>query len=168
LSRKKPENPVEMKKMKTITQKMADRKGFSAIEVMTALGIATVFSAIAVPTFMTFNERIKLDCVAMEIVSEVTSVRMAAVSRAMEYRIIFADDGHYSIAKDANKNGLIDDGEVVVTKDLGAKYGGISVAATAAPRFFARGNCSGATVTLTKGNNTRTVAVNASGSAKIN
>jgi type IV fimbrial biogenesis protein FimT len=143
-------------------------QGFTLLEMVTTVAIATILAAAALPTFKGLNDRVRLNCAAREIVSDIASARMNAVGINVEYRILFGENAQYIIAADTDKNGSIEESEEISTIDIQGKYYGVNVTASANPRFYPRGTALGSTITISKSGISKTITINAAGIADVN
>ena len=143
--------------------------GFTLVELMIVVALMGILSAIAVPNIMGQMPRYRLNGAARQVMSDLLSARMEAVSQNNEFRILFLDSKRYTILNDADNDGSSDAGETTETKDLSTDYSDVSIAANNDPVFQPRGTASNlATITLTNSAGTRNISISSTGRVKIN
>lgn len=129
---------------------ISEKKGFTLIEIMIVIVIIGILSTIAVPSYQHFMARQRLNGAARMVMSDLMSARMQAVSKNNEFRILFVNNSPtYRILDDTNNNGVINAGEVVVTRNIQADYRDVNIVCSSAnPIFYPRGTSNGTTVEL--------------------
>jgi len=87
---------------------LAAASGFTLIEVMLVLGIATVLVGAAIPSIITARERMELSGATHDIASAVQTARMRAVSTGVTMRIRFncPAAGQYRIVEVVGTSGI--------------------------------------------------------------
>jgi type IV fimbrial biogenesis protein FimT len=112
--------------------------GVSILEVLIAIGLASILLAIAVPSFMSTLPRIRLSFAARQVASDLQVARMKAIAQNTAYTVNFNTSTTYSFPGD--------------TRDFGQLYPGITFTTTGNPVFTPRGTASTtATITLSNG-----------------
>lgn len=154
--------------MKTnVVLKFCNQKGLSIIEIIVAVAILATLTGIAMPVYSGMKPSIRLSGATRQIMGDLMWARMQAISQNNEIKVFFLDDHRYKILDDDNGNGIVDSGELTLTKDMHDEYYDVNFSWTANPIFHPRGNASPATVILTNSNGTRTVTIAITGRVKI-
>jgi prepilin-type N-terminal cleavage/methylation domain-containing protein len=151
-------------------QILTDRRGFSLGEILIAAGIFSILAAIAVPQFIAFQPKIRLNGATRQIFSELMWARSKAVMENKAYLVTFPTTSTMVIFDDVNTNGTLDSGEAIKTVNLQTEYAGVTLASTATPIMFtSRGTVSVApNITLTCSiAGTKTIALKITGVASI-
>ena len=137
--------------------------GFTLLELIVAIGIASVVMGIAVPSFMTWLPTLRLSSGTRQVATDLQVSRMKAISQNTKFRITFGTlpSTSYQLEKDSNNNGTY---ELPGELDSGpfSLPDGITVTAVSATaEFQPRGTASAAsTITVRNGNNeTKSVQV---------
>jgi len=125
--------------------------GFTLIEMMIVIAILGIFAGIAMPNFLSYLPKHRLNGAARQGMGDLMWARMQAVSQNNEFKVFFDPNNNreYQILDDDNNNGTIDAGEWTQTKDIQQEYSNVTFSnVTADPIFYPRGTASGATITL--------------------
>ena len=142
---------------------MDRQKGFTLLELMTTLGIATILVTLAVPSFTTLSLNSRRASSTNELVSALHYARSSAILRNARFTICTSsigtaceavgwDQGWLAFA-DPNSNRIVDPGETVSRAGLGVE--GPSIVSAEFPNFFVyrpNGRVMGAVVTTNSGN----------------
>ncbi len=142
---------------------MDRQTGFTLLELLTTLGVATLLMTIAVPSFTTVSLNSKRASSTNELVSALHYARSSAIVSNARYTACTSgngtaceavgwDQGWLAFA-DSNSNGVVDVGETVSRAGLGVD--GLSVVSGEFPNFFVyrpNGRVMGAVVTTNSGN----------------
>jgi type IV fimbrial biogenesis protein FimT len=137
------------------------QSGFTLIEMMIVIAIMGIFAGIAIPNYLSYMPKHRLNGAARRVMGDLMAARMKAVSQNCDVRVAFvADDAEYKIWTDSNNDGAIDSGEEI-TKNIQSNYHDVTISTTKNIEFHSRGtaNPSG-TITLTGSNSTNSKNVN--------
>ncbi len=125
------------------------QSGFTLLEMMIVIGLLSVFAGIAIPNFLSYLPKHRLNGAARQVRGDLMWARMQAVSQNNEFKVFFLNDHEYQILDDDDNDGNIDDGEWTQTKDIQNEYFDVTFSnVTDDPIFRPRGTASGATITL--------------------
>ena len=118
--------PAEGSTMTSLTRTCRGTRGFTLIEVLTAVGMAGVISAIAVTNFRAFIPGYRTRGAALEIAGDMNHARLSAVERSRLYSFVPLSGARYEIRSTAS------DGTVTVVKqvNVAADFPGVQFGAT--------------------------------------
>jgi prepilin-type N-terminal cleavage/methylation domain-containing protein len=139
-------------------QILTDRRGFSLGEILVAVGVFSILAAIAVPQFVAFQPRLRLEGATRQIYSELMWARSKAVN----------DNSSYVVTFPTNQTMLIT-GLTTKTINIQTEYSDVTLASSASTvTFSSRGTADVApTITLTNSVGTKTVILRITGTASI-
>ncbi|MDO9567540.1 MAG: GspH/FimT family pseudopilin [Candidatus Desulfaltia sp.] len=145
------------------------QSGFTLIELIVIIAILAVFAGIAVPNFLSYMPKHRLNGAARQVMGDLMAARMKAVKENNRFKVFFLSNNHqYKILDDDNNNNAEDSGEWTNTKDIQSEYSEVTFSATANPIFYPRGTAYGSTITLTNSvGSTKDVCVALTGRVKI-
>ena len=142
-------------------------KGFTLIELIITISIASIIMVILAPELQKIMTRNRLNGAGRQIVNDLMNARMKATSQNNRFRVIFLDNHRYMIHDDDNNDNSIDTGEATLTKDIQGSYRDVTFSATANPIFYPRGTSWGTTVTVSNSIGSKNVSVSTAGRIKI-
>jgi type IV fimbrial biogenesis protein FimT len=139
-------------------QILRDRRGFSLGEILVAVGVFSILAAIAVPQFVAFQPRLRLEGATRQIYSELMWARSKAIS----------DNSSYVVTFPTSQTMLIT-GVTTKTVNVQTEYADVTLASSASTiTFSSRGTANVApTITLTNSGGTKTVSLKITGIASI-
>ena len=145
------------------------QSGFTLIELIVIIAIVAVFAAIAIPNYLAWLPKSRLNGAARQVMGDLMAARMKAVSQNNKFKIFFLANGHdYMILDDDDNDGTADGGEWTETKNIQNQYHDVTFSATTNPIFYPRGTAYGSTITLTNSaGSTKDVKVHLTGRVKI-
>jgi type IV fimbrial biogenesis protein FimT len=122
---------------------MRKDSGFTLIELIVIIAIVAIFAAIAVPNFLSYIPKSRLNGAARQVMGDLMAARMKAVKLNHRVKVFFYSDHQYKICDDANNDGTVDDGEGnVQVKDIHSNYHDVTLTKSADPVFQPRGTVS--------------------------
>ncbi|MBI3285738.1 MAG: GspH/FimT family pseudopilin [Burkholderiales bacterium] len=109
--------------MKTLAQIFS--KGFSLVELMVTIAIATILMTLAIPSFRTFMDNQRLVSTASEFYAAINMTRAEAIKRGARVDMVATDGtswtSGWTVFIDANDNLKVDAGErIIFTHDATA------------------------------------------------
>ena len=132
--------------------------GFSLAEILVAISVFAILAAIAVPQFVAFRPKNRLNGAARQVYAELMWARSKAVNDNTNYVVTFPTNQTMQIA-----------GSTTKTINIQTEYTDVTMASSASTiTFSARGTTDVApTITLTNSGGTKTVTVRITGTASI-
>ena len=151
-------------------QRCNKESGFTLIELIIIIAILAIFAGIAVPNFLSYMPKHRLNGAARQVMGDLMAARMKAVSQNNEFKIFFLANGHeYMILDDDDNDGTADGGEWTETKDIQNGYQDVTIGSNNDPIFSPRGTATNLpTITLTNPSGSKIITISIAGRVKIN
>ena len=154
---------------------MGNKNGFTLIEMMIAIAIIAILSAVAVPNYITHRNNQQVSRAVREIYSALQSAKMSAITDNINVFVAFSpgtgSSGTYQVFEDLNNNDASDAGEEIAAGEMppGIEMVSANFAGGGPTRFTPLGLTTGrnGTVTVRKGTRTAGVVVNTAGGIRI-
>jgi type IV fimbrial biogenesis protein FimT len=154
------------------------QSGVTLIELIVIIAIVAVVAGIAVPNFLSYLPKHRLNGAARQVMGDLMWARMQAVKENNEFKVFFIDEAgdfvgngrEYMILDDDDNNGDVGTGEWTTQppKDIQREYSDVTFIATRNPIFNPRGTApGGTTITLTNSSGTKDVSVSWAGRVRI-
>jgi len=146
-------------------------KGFTLAELLTVVAVMGIMSAIAIPSFLSFQPAMRLNGATREVFSKLNHARAQAVEDNRTYKVVVPDNHTITTWIDTNADDNVDIIESPDANDIQLNYSDVTIAVSnnTPIQFNSRGTTNGArTYTLTRGSSTKTITVSVTGNVKIN
>lgn len=133
--------------------------GFTLIELMATVAVASILMAIAVPNFLSTLPRLRLADAARQVATDLQQIRMKAIAQNIPYQITFSTTTY--VLQKCSGSCANDSGNITLPT-------GISINASTTPQFQPRGTAAAAaTITLSNGSATKWVCVKTVGRVNV-
>jgi prepilin-type N-terminal cleavage/methylation domain-containing protein len=128
--------------------------GFTVLELLMVLVIASVLMGIAVPSFQSWLPTLRLSNAARQVATDLQLARMRAISSNADKEVTFnAGSGTYSFGAES--------------RDLDELFPGITITSASNPTFTPRGTVNSVTITLSNGSAQKQVCVKVMGRINV-
>jgi len=150
--------------------KIFNKNGFTLIEMMIVLVIMGILSAIAVPNLKTYMAERRLNGAARVLYGDLTATRSQAVSMNKWVALNIDNNHQYTMFHDDDKNGTVNTGESISTKNLHPDYHDVlfSTPSGTVIVFYPNGTGSTGTLGLTGSTGSKSITISSAGRIKIN
>ncbi|HWP58736.1 MAG TPA: GspH/FimT family pseudopilin [Candidatus Acidoferrales bacterium] len=136
------------------TEYKAAQRGFTVLELLMVLVVASVLMGIAVPSFQSWLPTLRLSNAARQVATDLQLARMRAISSNTDTTVAFSTGtGTYSFGGES--------------RSLPQLFPGITISSASNPTFTARGTANAVTITLTNGSSQKLVCVKAVGRVNV-
>jgi prepilin-type N-terminal cleavage/methylation domain-containing protein len=133
--------------------------GFTLMELMAAIGVASILMTIAIPNFLAALPRLRLSDAARQVATDLQQVRMKAIAQNIPYQVSFSTTTY--VLQRCNGPCANEGGSIQLPQ-------GITITASTAPQFQPRGTAAAATtITLSNGSSSKWVCVRTVGRVSI-
>jgi len=122
------------------TKKTDYTMGFTVIELLICMAIMATMAAIAIPNYMSYIPKARVNGVTRMVMADLMAARMKAVNQNTRTKVFFVNNTEYKICDDANGDGIVADGEGdVVVKNIQSEYPNVNLFRFDNPIFLPRG-----------------------------
>lgn len=141
-----------------LRSRISDERGFSLAEILVAVSIFAILAAVAVPRYLAFRPKSRLNGAARQVYSELMWARSKAVNDNNSYVVTFPTNQTMLISGTTNR-----------TVNLQTEYSDVTLTSSAGTiTFTSRGTADvSPTITLTNPGGTKTVTVRITGTVNI-
>ena len=138
---------------------------------MTVIGIMGIVASIAIPNYIGWLPKARLNGAARQVMGDLMAARMQAVKLNHRVKVFFYSNHEYKICDDADNNGTVADGEGdVQLRDIQNEYSDVTFDSSNPPDpvFSSRGTASFITITLQNSSGSKSITISIAGRVKIN
>ena len=147
------------------------QSGVTLIEMMVVIAIMAIFAGIAIPNYLSWLPKSRLNGAARQVMGDLMAARMKAVKLNHSVKVFFYSNYQYKICDDADNNGTVADGEGdVQLRDIQNAYADVTFDSSNPPDpvFSARGTATSPTITLQNSSGSKNITISIAGRVKIN
>ena len=147
------------------------QSGFTLIELIIIIAILAIFAGIAVPNFLSYMPKHRLNGAARQVMGDLMAARMKAVKLNHRVKVFFYSNYQYKICDDANNDETVADGEGdVQLRDIQNEYSDVTFDSSNPPDpvFSPRGTATTTTITLQNSSGSKDITISIAGRVKIN
>jgi len=143
--------------------------GFTLFELITLMAIIAVLTSVAVPVYLTYIPRIRLNGAVRMVMVDLMSARMKAIKLNTRTQVFFINGHQYLICDDANHDKTVENGEgAALMRDIQNEFSDVTMSANNQPKFLPRGSATNmATITLSNPGGEKLVTVAITGRIKL-